>query len=221
MTGLDDGEDLGTGTVQRRVAAEFPGLVLRFSVVPGRAGPSPAALRERLRGLSDRYLGSRVVTLRTQPITRAYRSFFRQIGLDPDVTRVPSEAAAVQRLAHGGFPSRDCVHDALLIALVETGVAVWALDARVADPVTLGVRLTSGADVLGSGSQAGALPAGRLVIADARAVHALLFGPVAEEHLPGGRTREIVLFAVGVSGVPLLALEEALWQAGELLSEGV
>jgi DNA/RNA-binding domain of Phe-tRNA-synthetase-like protein len=221
VTRLDDDEHASTGTVQARVAAEFPGLRLRFSVVPGRAGRTPAVLRDRLRALSDRYLGSRVVTLRTQPITRAYRSFFRQIGLDPDVTRVPIEAAAVQRLAYGGFPSRDCVHDALLIALVETGVAVWALDATAVDSTTLGIRLTSDGDVLGSGRQAEALLAGRLVVADARAVHALLFGPVVEAHLPGERTREVVLFAVGVGGVPQLAVEEALWLAGELLSEGV
>jgi DNA/RNA-binding domain of Phe-tRNA-synthetase-like protein len=207
--------------IDPRVAAEFPGLVLPFSRARIRPGRSPAALRDRLRALSDRYVGSRAVTLRTQPITRAYRSFFRQIGLDPDVTRVPSEAAAVQRLAHGGFPSRDCLHDALLIALIETGVAVWALDAGIVDTTTLGIRVTSGADVLGRGRRTAGLDAGRLVIADADAVHALLFGPVAEGQGPGAATREVVLFTVGVSGVPRLALGEALWLAGELLTEGL
>ena len=35
--------------------------------------------------------------MRTKPIPQAYRAFFRQIGLDPDVDRIPSEEAARRR----------------------------------------------------------------------------------------------------------------------------
>ena len=47
--------------------------------------------------------------MRTQPIPHAYRAFFRQIGLDPDIDRIPSEEAAVARLLHGGFRSEDLI----------------------------------------------------------------------------------------------------------------
>ena len=93
-----------------------------------------------MRELSDRYRGAGVVAMRTQPIPHAYRTFFRQVGVDPDAARIPSEAAAVGRLLKGGFEARDAVADALLIALVETGVPVWALDADVVDCGSLGIR---------------------------------------------------------------------------------
>jgi DNA/RNA-binding domain of Phe-tRNA-synthetase-like protein len=172
----------------------------------------------RLRELSDRYRGAGVVAMRTQPIPHAYRAFFRQVGLDPDADRIPSEAAAVARLLHGRFESRNGLADALLIALVETGVPVWALDARHADPATLGIRTAAAGDRLGGGPAGGVLlPDGQLVVADGVAVHATLFGDPAPDHAPGPRTRRMVLFAVGVDGVPAIHVEEALWVAVDVL----
>ena len=152
--------------------------------------------------------------MRTQPIPHAYRVFFRQIGLDPDVTRVPSEDAAVARLLHGRFVSHDGIRDALLLALLETGVPVWALDAERVDAGGLGIRTTGPGDMLGPEMP---IPAGRLVVADAARIHAVLFGDVARAHQPGPRTDRIALYAVGVEGVPLLHLEEALWVCLEAL----
>ena len=68
--------------------------------------------------------------MRTKPVPQAYRAFFRQIGLDPDVQRIPSEQAALARLVQGGFRSVDLIADACLIALVETGVPVAAARRR-------------------------------------------------------------------------------------------
>ena len=92
--------------------------------------------------------------MRTQPIPHAYRAFFRQVGVDPDAARIPAEAAAVGRLVHGRFESRDALADALLIALVETGVPVWALDAGVVDSGSLGIRV-SRRRAIGSGARPG------------------------------------------------------------------
>lgn len=217
----DDEPLVVRAAVEPRVHVEFPGLELRFTTaaVPS-SRRSPRVLRERLRALSDRYVGARVVALRTQPIAHAYRAFFRQIGLDPDVTRVPSEEAAVARLLHGGFSSRDRVSDALLIALVETGVAVWALDASRVHTETLALRTSREGETLGSGRSAVPLAAGRLVVADAQRLHGLLFGALATDHRPETISDELVLFSVGVDGVPAIYLEEALWLAAELLGAG-
>lgn len=207
----------GRGVIDSRLAREFPGLELRWcrlAVVPG---PSTPELRRRLRALSDRYTGGRVVAMRTQPIAHAYRAFFRQVGLDPDAIRVPSEAAALERLLHGGFRSRDALSDALLIALIETGVPVWALDAVTVDHETLGIRLSRAGDELGGGPQALPVAEGRLVVADARCLHAVLFGPIAEGHAVGRATETVLVFAVGVDGVPAIHLEEALWLCAEAL----
>jgi len=203
------------GSIEPRLKAEFPGLALAWMTIDARPGPTPRPLRERLQALSDRVHGASVVAMRTQPIPHAYRAFFRQIGLDPDAARIPSEEAAVERLLRGGFPSKDLLADALLVAVIETGVPVWALDADRVDASGLGIRTTSEGERCGTVSQR--LPSGRLAVADALRVHALLFGPTAPGHGVGARTRRIALFAVGVEGVPAIHVEEALWTCGEVL----
>ncbi len=205
------------GHVAAELRAEFPGLELRWALVPARSGPSLPAARARLKALSDRYGGARVVAMRTQPIAHAYRAFYRHVGLDPDVTRVPSEAAAVARLLEGGFQARDRISDALLIAVVETGAPVWALDGDHVDTPTLTIRAAQPGECLGDGEGAVPLTGGALVIADRAAIHGVLFALFAEAHRPTPRTRELVLIAVGVPGVPTIYLEEALWTCTEML----
>jgi DNA/RNA-binding domain of Phe-tRNA-synthetase-like protein len=209
-----------SGFVAPELHAEFPGLRLDWVTAAVRARDSPPEVRRRLLGLSNRYRGASVVTMRTWPIPRAYRTFFRHIGLDPDTTRIPSEEAAVARLLQGAFVPIDLVSDALLIAVIETGVPVWALDADVVDPDGLGVRTTVPGDRLGSGKGAVALEPGRLCVADARTVHALLFGEIAPGHEVGPRTRRAALFSIGVDGVPRIHAEEALWVCVEVLGAG-
>ena len=53
--------------------------------------------------------------------------------------------------------------------------------------------------------------AGRLVIADASTALATLFGELAPGHEPAAATRRLSLFAIQVSGVPTLYVEETLW----------
>jgi DNA/RNA-binding domain of Phe-tRNA-synthetase-like protein len=207
-----------SGFVAPELSAEFPGLRLDWVTVGSRAAASPRGVRRRLKLLSNRYRGASVIAMRTQPIPRAYRTFFHQIGLDPDSRRVPSEEAAVTRLLQGEFASRNLVDDARLIALVETGVPVWALDADHVDPGGLGIRMTAAGERLGSSEYSHHLPPGRLAVADSRCVHAVLFGDVARDHAVGPRTERVALFAVAVDGVPAIHVEEALWLAVEVLN---
>jgi DNA/RNA-binding domain of Phe-tRNA-synthetase-like protein len=191
------------GFVDPLVVAEFPGLRLRWVTVPARPGPSPAALRTQLRDLSNRYRGGGVVTMRTKPIPQAFRAFFRQIGLDPDVRRIPAEEVAVARLVQGGFVSVNLVADACLVALIETGVPVWALDADRIDDAGLGIRVAAG---------------GSLTVGDGAATCCALFEDPLPECAVASRTRRVALFAVAVDGVPEIHVEEALWCAVELLA---
>ncbi|MBV9471573.1 MAG: hypothetical protein JO206_01305 [Solirubrobacterales bacterium] len=217
----EDGLELraAPGFVQADVREEFPGLRLDWITVRGGRRASSPELVQRLRALSNRYRGSGVVAMRTQPIPHAYRAFFRHIGLDPDVTRIPSEQVAVARLLHGRLRSRDRVSDALLIALVETGVPVWALDAEFVGPGGLGIRTTVEGDRLGSGQRSESLVPGALAVADEGRVHAMLFGEVATEHAVSSRTNNIALYAVGVPGVPAIHVEEALWTCAQALGD--
>ena len=210
-------DDLAPGWVADDVAAEFAGLRLWTApAVPLAAGGrSPAELRARLRLLADRLHGAEALQLRRRPIPHAYRVFFRHIGLDPDVHRIPVEALVVQRLTAGGFPSAGLVADALTVAVMETSVAVWALDA---DAVAghLGIRAAWEGEPLGAGGPP--LPAGRLVVADDDGPLAVLFGDPVPARAVTPATRRAQLFAVAVTGVPEVHVAEALWIARDILA---
>lgn len=208
----------GEGWVSNALAEEFPrlGLVTREAEVT-KLGRSPQGVRDRLALLADRFRGADALVLRQRPVPHAYRVFFRHIGLDPDVTRVPAEAAAVDRLMRGGLPSRGLVADAQTIAVMETGVPVWALDGDVVESPRLGLRLTGADELLGEGERATPLPPERIVVVDERTPIALLFGDPIARYAAGKRTRRVLLFAVRVDGVPDAHVEEALWTCAETL----
>jgi DNA/RNA-binding domain of Phe-tRNA-synthetase-like protein len=174
-------------------------------------------VREHLAVLSTRFRGADALALRQRPVPHAYRVAFRHVGLDPDATRTPIEAAAIERLVQGGFVSRGLLDDALTIALVETGVPLWALDADAVHG-ELSLRLARDGERLGDEPEVPPLPAGRIVVADARAPLAPLFGEPAPDRLPGKGTTRLLLYALRVDGVPLLHVEEALWQCADVLA---
>ena len=198
------------GFVDAEVAAEFPGLRLQWATANGRPRPSPPPVQRSLAQVANRYRGSNVVTLRTKPVPQAYRTFFRQIGLDPDVQRIPSERAALARLVQGGFRSVDLIADACLIALIETGVPVTALDTEWVDPGGLGIRPAVPGDLERAAAGLDRLEVGTLSVADRSRVHAPLFGDPVAGHRPGPVTERVTLYTIGVDGVPAIHLEEAL-----------
>ncbi len=214
--------ELVVGWCAREVEQELPGLRLLSTsaqVLRNRplTGTSPADVLARLSEKSNRFRGANAVAVRREAVPSAYRVFFRHIGLDPEVVRTPIEAAVLERMMQGGFLSGGLLADVLLIALLDTGVPLWALDAeRVQGP--LGIRTSEpgerlGRELEGRDAQTLELPTGRLVVADAATPLAVLFGAPAPAHAPDARTRDLELFAVQVAGVPELYAEEALWEA--------
>jgi len=217
LTGVEP--PLEEGWVERELALEYPELRIASVTAPVPVRHSPPALRERLRLLADRFHGARALTMRREPVPAAYRAFFRHIGLDPDVQRTPVEAAALDRLVQGGFVSRGPLEDALLVAVVETGVPVWALDDERLDG-PLGLRGARDGERVGEGEYAADLPPGRVVVADAAGPVAVLFGDLAPSRCPSRDTTRLRLFAVAVPGVPALHVEEALFGCADALSDG-
>ncbi len=209
------------GWLAGEVERELPGLQLHYcQFTVGRAGSlrgdSPKDIEARLRELSSRVRGPRAVGIRTEPVPGAYRVFFRQIGLDPDVDRTPGEAAVLERMLRGGFLTGGLLDDVLLIALMDTGVPVWALDSSALDG-PLGIRTSIEGERLGRSPDPPLLPGGRLIVADSEVPLAPLFGACAPDARPGPRTRGLTLFAVQVPGVPALYVEEALWSSASAL----
>ena len=80
---------------------------------------SPPDVRARLRALADR-------VPRVPHAVDPYAMAMARLGVEGPA---PAEAALRARLVRGGYRSRGLLADALLIAVVETGVGVWAVDA--------------------------------------------------------------------------------------------
>ena len=202
------------GWIAPHVAAEFPGLSISSIAVDGRPGRSPDGVRRRLRDISDRFYGSHAIRMRERPIPWAYRAFFRQIGLDPDRTRTPVEELALERLREGAFKARGLPTDAVTIATIETGVALRLFDS---DQVhgKLCIRDSAPAEALPG--RLAELPLGTLVIADEGAPVGLLFGATSESSAVTQVTRRIAIAAIGVGGVPQIAIDEALWMTAATL----
>jgi hypothetical protein len=173
------------------VASDFPDLSLSSAsfAVPSRSAQS----RERLERLGDRVGAIATGALRTDAVAGAYRAFARQIGLDPDIERNPLDEAAVERLLSGGFSARGAVSEALLIAMLETFVPLWAVDE---DRVDGELRVDADDDE-------------RLVVRDdSRVLAPLMCPPVAP---PRKRSKRVVVYGLRVHGVAQSTVDEALW----------
>jgi DNA/RNA-binding domain of Phe-tRNA-synthetase-like protein len=202
------------GWVSPGLAEEFPGLSIATTSIATATGRSPEALKERLRTLSDRIAGAQAIQLRQRPIPWAYRVFFRHIGLDPDTTRTPIEQLIFERMHDGRFASRNRVDDAITIATVEVGVALRAFDAdRVSGRI--GLRLSEEGEAFEG--RVTPLPEGTIVISDEERTLGILFGKTAEGRGVRRGTKRVLIAAIGVRGVPDIALEESLWVAGSAL----
>ena len=213
MSELELELDLRDGWVEPELAAEFPELGLTYAPLEATPGSSPRWVKRRLRGLADRYTGSKVVHMRQDPVPWAYRVFARQVGIDPDTDRTPVEHVALQRLIKGGMPSENLVDDALTIAVAETGVPVMAFDGdRVG--ASLGLRLAAAGERLGESRP---LASGQLLVADEERPLAIVLGEVGADAGVTPATRRMVLGALAVKGVPRISVEEALWIAAETL----
>ena len=217
----DDDPEVVRGAIDPVLAEEFPGLAVRWVALDGVPGPSTEGGRYRLGQLANRISGPTALELRRQEVPHAYRVFFRHVGIDPDVTRTPVEAAILARLLDGGFRVSDRIGDGCLAALVETGVPVWAMDAELLVGA-LTLRPAGSGERLGEGSAKrppDELAAGRLLVADAHGPVAPLFGDVLAERRPAHGTRRILLFTVQVPGVSDLHVREALWTATEAVRD--
>jgi DNA/RNA-binding domain of Phe-tRNA-synthetase-like protein len=193
---------------------EFPGLAIHCTTVGVGSGKSPAAIKEQLREMSNRFGGAQAIHLREKPIPWAYRVFFRHIGLDPDSNRTPVEEMTLQRMHDGAFKSKNRLDDALTIATMEIGVAMLAFDADKLEG-RLGIRPSAPGEKFEG--LVGSLTDGTLVIADEKRPVAVLFGDIAEGRGVHPKTERTLLAAIGVKGVPDIALEEALWLAASAM----
>ncbi|CAB4347027.1 unannotated protein [freshwater metagenome] len=203
------------GWVADEIAAEFPELRIAWLLSDCRGTRSDPGVAERLASLASRFSGRQAVELRQQQVPAAYRSFFRQLGIDPEQHPTPIERAVVGRLLAGGNPPQDRVSDALLLALLETSVEVVAFDAALATP-PVGIRSSLSDDRPGGRE----LAPGTLMIVDSRQSLAPLFALGEGPPAATAAGERVLLVGVAVPGVSALAVDEALTIAAAALGGG-
>lgn len=204
---MEDGIGVMKVAVSDAVRADFPQLqlwVCWLGVPPGRK--STPALRRHLAEADDRVKGLAVGGLRTDPVATAYRAFARQIGLDPDADRNPLEQLAIDRLVVGRVASAGPLPDALAVAMLETGLPLWAIDAGQTNGW---LRVDADDD-------------GHLVIRDDQRVLAPLMAAPPDDvaHAPHRRESTTALvYALQVGKVPTSTIEEAFWHLRDAVSD--
>jgi len=205
------------GWVEAEIEDEFPGLALVTVEVPCRTTRTAPWVVHRLTDIANRITGPYALRVRQLPVPALHRAFYRQLGLDPDVRRPPLEEALFHRLWSGGFVPAGMPGDALLVALLETGVAVWAADAAALSG-PLGVRgARAGEELLTPTGKLRRLAVGELVVADADRPVARLFEAPEAPFAVSASTRRAVLFVLQVPGVPALDVQESLNTCRKLL----
>jgi DNA/RNA-binding domain of Phe-tRNA-synthetase-like protein len=199
------------------LAQDFPVLAVLYASRAIGGGAYRRAAKERLALLDNRIGGELVATMRQQAVPGAYRAFARQIGLDPDGDATPLERTLMDRIRAGRFVPASATRDPCTVAMLETGVPVWAVDeAYVEGPLRIG-PLTQ--EDVASLDGTPARPHD-LAVWDDKAPLSLLLGDVAGGAQPTRRTQAVRLFALRVEGVPDASVREALWTAGELTGPG-
>jgi DNA/RNA-binding domain of Phe-tRNA-synthetase-like protein len=202
------------GWVAPELAEELPGLAVYWLAVEARPGKTPDAVRERMRELAGRINGAHVVQSRQDAVPWSYRVLWRRLGVDPDTDRTPVESLMVQRLEHGGLPSRGMPNDAIVVATLETGVPIVVVDAAklTGSP---GLRPALADETLGDPERA--LRGGEVVYADEQAPLARLDGEMAADRAVGDDTTTMAVCALAAAAVSQIEVEEALWIAADML----
>ncbi|MCD2193012.1 hypothetical protein LQ327_06365 [Actinomycetospora endophytica] len=214
MTPPDEGEP-APGAVDATVLAELGEIELWTTTATLGRGAHDAG-RERLDRLSGSLHAAERMRERAGRLAHpAYADFERQLGLDPAVPPTALEREAREVVVTGHLLSRDPSHDVQLAILAEVGVSLGALDARRTRgpwhvrPAARGERW---------GRRGAAVPVGEVVMADADGPVAPVVGDPPRGLGAGTRARRVVLYAIGVPGMPSWEVSEAVWRAARYLS---
>ena len=190
--------------------AELPELALWTAEVEGRMAKSPKSVQGRLEALGSRTSAAEATGARRESTPWAYRVLARQLGEDDTAGAGLVEQLAIRPPEPGDLRTGGLPHDALLIAVLETGVPLLAFDADRLEGELALRRARAGEPLGGEGS---------VVVADRERPVAVLLGEQAKDTAVGRGTRRIVLAAIQAKGVGNLAVEEALWTAIEIMRE--
>ena len=191
--------------IEPEVRNRFPDLKVLAGRVKGvRVGPSNPELEvfkaEVIERIRRRYT---LESLKDNPTFRAYRDFFWRIKVDPTKNRPASEALIRRVLRGRPLPRINTLVDAYNLASMESEIAVAAFDM---ERLHGGLRMRfarEGEVFLGIGmKEPKTLRGGEVVISDGEKLVAIYPYRDAENSKITLKTRDVLLLACGVPGIP-------------------
>ena len=149
-----------------------------------------------------------IETLKDVSIFRFYRDFFWQIGIDPTKNRPASEALIRRILAGKPIPNINTLVDAYNLASIKSEVALAAFDEdKLIGELTLHFAFED-EGFLGIGmNKPLKLKGGEVVVSDSQKIVALYPHRDADYSKITEETKNVLMLACGVPGIPLETLQ--------------
>ncbi len=208
--------------ISDEVASRFPGLRARLFEVRGvRVDPANDALESFKEEVYARIRSAYTAeSVKDDPVLRAYRDFYWDLGIDPTKTR-PASEALIRRIVSGkGLPRVNTLVDSynLASALSRVPLAAFDLDKLAGD--ALSVRFSRQGELfLGIGMDSPRILSGKeVVVEDGAGLIAIYPYRDAERTKVTESTRNVLVMVCGAPGVPEDALEEAEALAKKLIT---
>ena len=208
-------------TISSETKSRFPKLkVLTAKVTNVKVRKQDAELEKFKNQLSEsikkRY---NLDSLKDATSFRAYRDFFWKIRIDPTKNR-PATEALIRRILRGeNLPCINTLVDAYNLASINTEIALAAFDADKLKGNLLMRIAESGEEFTGIGmSKPMILQGGEVVVSDKEKLVAIYPHRDAENTKVMEQTRNVVLLACGVPGIPEESLRNAIYEAIEFVT---
>ncbi len=208
--------------MQTDILTAFPGLF----IAEGDIGPLTIEVdSSRIKARADEiieYVQERYTLdgIRDEPLFRAYRDFFWNVGVDPTKIRPASEALVRRVLAGKPLPTINCAVDAYNLASIRSGIPLAAFDAdRLNGDLTMRFA-GDGEEFLGIGMKNPViLKSNQVILADAEDIVAIYPYRDSEVTKITLHTETIHLVACGVPKVEPWQVREAYDLAKWFLEE--
>jgi DNA/RNA-binding domain of Phe-tRNA-synthetase-like protein len=206
----------------QEVLTAFPGICVAESVIRSVAitkeNTGLEALKREIMGeIASRYTLEKV---KDEPLFRAYREFFRSVGVDPTKTRPASEALVRRILSGGMLPKINTAVDAYNLASAITGIPIAAFDADTLNG-QLTMRFSSeGESFLGIGMERPlVLREKQVIVTNSEEIVAIYPYRDSEATKVTTDTKNIRILTCGVPGVSRERVVEAYGICADYLKE--
>ena len=205
---------------ENEVTQKFPSLTVLTRKIENISVSTTDPILENLKTrVSDELRNSfKLESLKDEPVFRAYRNFFWQIGIDPTKIR-PAAEALIRRVLNGKpLPRINTAVDAYNLASMVTRIALAAFDLeKIEGGITMRFS-RAGESFLGIGMDKPLILTGaEIVMADASRLIAIYPHRDADYSRTTLQTKNVMLISCGVPGISPDQLKEAAEKASEFV----